>query len=252
MSIGLSVKRTNIPPVWGTKGLDVIYEVFSALSEYHRFMMALFFVLFILGTFFFWKVDRAKTILIVGLLAIPLIVSLYLSERMPMTARYLIYLLPFFFLGISLSFKPLAGLYKRKNITILLIAIFFLLQAPFLALYYIPHSTQYSKEDWRGIAQSIEGNSADGDYIFVVPYYTRLPLDIYYNNKSDGTYEFGVRNESEIKPILLRLKNNQAFFVVTGHLKAADPDGSTIQWLKNNTQRIDMTKEIELYKLQGV
>ena len=252
MSIGLSFKRTSIPPVWGTKGLDVIYEVFSALSEYHRFMMALFFVLFIIGTFFFWKVDRAKTILIVGLLAIPLIISLYLSERMPMTARYLIYLFPFFFLGISLSFKPLAGLYKRKDVTIILIVIFFLFQAPFLAYYYIPYSTQYSKEDWRGIAHSIEENSTNGDYIFVVPYYTRLPLDIYYSNKSDGTYEFGVRNESEIKQILRGIKNNQAFFVVTGHLKAADPDGSTIQWLQNNTQRIGMTKGIELYKLQLV
>ena len=46
-------KGLVFPPVWGTKGLDVIYEVFSALSEYHRFMMALFFVLFIIGTIFF-------------------------------------------------------------------------------------------------------------------------------------------------------------------------------------------------------
>ena len=250
--IELSLKRTRIPPVWGTKGLDVIYEIFSALSEYHRFMMALFFVLFIIGTFFFWKIDKAKTILLVGLLAIPIIISVYLSERMPMTARYLFYLLPVFFLGISLSFKPLAGLYKGKDITIILIVIFFLFQAPFLAYYYIPYSTQYSKEDWRGIAHNIEENSASGDYIFVVPYYTRLPLDIYYSNKSDGTFEFGVRNESEIMPILLSVKSNQAFFVITGHIKAADPDGSTIQWLQNNTHRIGMTKGIELRKLHLV
>ena len=56
-----------------------------------------------------------------------------------------------------------------------------------------------------------------------VPYYTQLPLDIYYSNRSYGTYEFGVRNESEIQPILLGLKNNQAYFVVTWHIKQLIP-----------------------------
>jgi mannosyltransferase len=248
-TIELFKKRTSVTPLWGAKGLDVIYKIFSALSEYDRSMIVLFIVLFMIGSFFLWKIDKAKTILMVGLLAIPIIVSIFLSERMPITARYLIFLLPFFFLGISLSFKPLAKLFKGKDITIILIVIFFLFQVPFLVYYYVPYSTDYSKEDWRGIAHSIEENSSRGDYVIVVPYYSRLPLDIYYNNSSDGTYEFGIQNESEIKPILLRAKNNQVFFVVTGHIKATDPDGSTETWLLNNTQRIGMTNEIELYKL---
>jgi len=249
LTISLFLKRTSLPPTWGTKGFDVVYQIFRALSEYHPAVMALFLILFVIGTFFLWKTDKAKAILIVGLLTIPILISIALAEKIPMDKRYLLYVLPFFFLGISLSLKPSAGLVKGRNVLIPLIIIFFLVQAPFLAYYYIPYSTQYSKEDWRGIAKSIEQNSAEGDYIIVIPYYTRLPLDLYYNNRSDGTYEFGVRNESEILPLLNTIKNNRAYFVVTWHITAVDPDGSTMQWLHNNTQSIGMTNEIELYAL---
>jgi len=249
LTINLYLKRTSIPPLYGIKGLEFLYETFSALSEYHRSTMALFLVLFFIGIIFIWKTDRSKAILIVGLFTFPILISVYLAERMPMDVRYLIYLLPFFFIGISLSLKPLAGLYKSKNVTLIFIVIFFLIQVPFLALEYNTYFTKYSKEDWRGIANIIEKNSAEGDYIIVIPYYTRLPLDIYYSNWSDGTYEFGVRNESEIKPILLSLKNKQVYFVVTRYIKTTDPDGSIFQWLFNNTRRIGIRKDIELYTL---
>jgi len=249
LTFNLYLKRTSTPPTWGIKGLEVFYQIFRALSEYHRTTMALFFGLFIIGIIFIWKTDRLKAILIAGLLALPILISFYLAEKMPISECYLIYILPFFFIGISISLKALAGFFKRKNIIIILIVLFFLIQAPFLAVYYNSYFTKYYKDDYRGIADIIEVNSAEGDYIIVIPYYARVPLDIYYNNKSDGTYEFGVRNESEIPPILLRLKNKQAYFVVTKHIDSADPDGSTIRWLDNNTQRIGITREIQLFSL---
>lgn len=247
--LGLYAKRTSTSPQWGTKGLDLAYQIFVSLSGYNRYVTVIFFVLFLTGIFFFWKTDRAKTMLMVGLLAVPIIVSVYLSERMPMTVRYLIFLFPVFFLGISLSLKPVAGLFRSKNSAIILMVLFFLFQAPFLAAYYVPYYTQNFKEDWRGMAMTIQENTTPGDYIIVVPYYTRLPLDIYYNNSTQGTFECGVRNESEIMPILSGLHNTTAYFVVTGHIAAADPDGSTMRWLQNNTQRIGTTKSIELYRL---
>ena len=168
-----------------------------------------------------------------------------------MDVRYLIYLLPFFFIGISLSLKPLTGLYKCKNCTLIYIVIFFLIQAPFLALYYNTYFTKYSKEDWRGISNIIEKTSLEGDYIIVIRNNIRLPLDIYYNNRSDGTYEFGVQNESDIEPILRSLRDKQGFFIVTEYINSSDPDGSTTQWLHNNTQRIGSTKGIELHLLNA-
>jgi mannosyltransferase len=249
LAINLSLIRTSIPPTWGSKGLGIVYQIFRALSEYQLCTMVLFLILFVIGTYSLWKTDTLKTILIIGLFAIPILISIVLAEKMPVDKRYLLYLLPFFFLGISLSLKPVAGLVKSKNVFIPLTVLFFLIQAPFLANYYLPYSTHYSKEDWRGIAKNIEENSAEGDYIILIPFYTRLPLDIYYSNRTDGTYEFGVRNESEITPLLMNRKNNQVFFVVTWHINAVDPDGSTIQWLHNNTQRMGMTHEIELYTL---
>jgi uncharacterized membrane protein len=245
--LNLYNKRTSTPPLpWGVKGFDIIFQTFNALSEYHRSISILFSILFIIGIVYIWKNNRFKAILIFGLLAVPILISIFLAEKVAMDERYLFYLLPVFFIGISFSLKSLAGLFKIKNITIIIVVIFFIIQSPFLALYYNTYFTQYSREDWRGMAQNIEGKSAEGDFIIVVPYYTRLPLDLYYSNKSDKTYEFGVRNVSEITSILMNLKNHQAYFVVTDHIKSADPTGNTIQWLKNNTKPIGFTKNIEL------
>lgn len=129
------------------------------------------------------------------------------------------------------------------------IVIFFLFQAPLLASYYNSYFTTYSKEDWRGIAHSIEENSNKGDYIIVIHNNSRLPLDFYYNNTSDGTYEFGVQNESEKKSILLGLQNKQAYFIVTRYVNTADPSGNTTFWLLNNIQKIEIFREIEHNKL---
>jgi mannosyltransferase len=241
--------RTAIPPTLGVKGLLVAKQIVFSLSEYQLFLEGLFCVLFVIGIIFIGKNDKAKALLLVGLLGIPVLISIYLAETVPMDIRYLFYLLPFFFLGISLSFVYLAELCKFRNAFIILVVIFFLIQAPFLAVYYNTYFTTYSKEDWRGIAHAIEQTSTRGDIIFVIPYYTKLPLDIYYNNGSYGTYEFGVRNESEILPLLAGLKTNQAHFVVTSHINAVDPDGSTLQWLHNNTHRTGTARSIELYSL---
>lgn len=208
--------------------------------------MILFCILFIIGIVYLWKNNRFNAVMIFGLLVIPVLVSIFLAEKVAMDERYLFYLLPVFFIGISIGLKSLAGLFGGKKITAIIVVIFFIIQIPFLALYYTTYFTQYSREDWRGMAKNIEEKSEEGDFIIIVPYYTRLPLDFYYSNKSDKTYEFGVRNVSEITSVLMNLKNHQAYFVVTDHIESADPTGNTTQWLKNNTKLIGFTKSIEL------
>jgi uncharacterized membrane protein len=250
LTINRYLERTSVAP-WGLKGLTLVYQTISALSEYRLPVMALFCVLFIIGILCLWKTDKEKTILIAGLLVIPIIISIYLSEKMTMQVYYLFYLIPFFFLGIALSLKPLAGLFKGKDVTIIVILIFFLIQVPFLAIYYNTHFTTYEKEDWRGIAHTLEDTNKKGDYIIVFPFYHRLSLDIYYSNKSQGTYEFGIGNASEITKILPDGKNNQVYFVVKKSVRITDPDGSTIRWLQNNTKNIGSSDEIEIYKLNS-
>jgi mannosyltransferase len=250
LAISTYLKRTSIPPgLWGEKGPDVAFRIFRTLSEYHSSLMVVFSALCLMGIFFYWKTDRGKTILITGLLVIPVITNMVLSEKMPVFDRYLIVLLPFFFLGISLSLKPLARLSGGKDIVIAIIVIFFLIQVPFLASYYTTYFTGYSKEDWRGIAQGIEGNSTRGDYIIVIPYFEQVSLDVYYSNISQGTYEFGVRNESEIQQILLTVNHNHVYFVVSESEKIIDPDRNMIQDLQNTTKPIGIPGRLNLYRL---
>ena len=254
LTINRYLERTS-GAQWGWSGLDVVYQIISALSDYHLFVMVLFCVLFITGILFLWKTDKAKTILISGLLVIPIIVSVYLSEKMPMQPYYLFYLLPFFFLGISLSLKPFAALFKGKfkgkDVAIIVILIFFLIQVPFLAIYYNTYFTKYSKDDWRGIAHTIEENNTKGDVIIVFPYYYRLSLDLYYSNTSQETYEFGIGNASDITKILPVGKNNQVYFVVKKSIRVTDPDGSTMVWLQNNTKSMGSSYGLDIYRLNS-
>jgi uncharacterized membrane protein len=251
LAVNLFFKRISIPPHWGVKGIDVFYQTFNALSEYHRSTMALFCVLFVIGIVSLGKTDKSKTIFIVGLLTIPLLVSVYLAEKMPMNARHLIYLLPFFFLGIAISLESLARMVRHKNFFVILLVIFFLIQAPFLLVTYNVYYSKYSKEDWRGIATIIKDTTVKGDYIIVIPNSTRVALDNYYSNTTDGTYEFGARNVSEIKQITSRSNNNHIFLVMTGYVTYADPTGNTLPWVKNNTRWIGSMQEIDLYALNA-
>lgn len=239
----------SIPPVWGIKRFEFLNRLFITLSAEHFTLMVLFLLLFTSGLFFILKHDKAKGILVMGLFALPIFIGLYLAEVTPMDVRYLILLLPFFFLGISCSIKPLANLLKYKNATSIFLIIFFAIQTPFLALTYHTYYTEYSKEDWRGIANSLRETSSGGDYIFIVPGYTSLPLNFYYDNTTDATFEFGTQNESEISSRIENLKNNKAFFVVTDHIKAADPGGRTLKWIKNNSHIIEKKNGINLYLL---
>ena len=122
------------------------------------------------------------------------------------------------------------------------IVLLVVINAPMLVNYY----SGYSKEDWRGFSSQLQQLTRQGDLIVVVPGYVSQPLDYYYSNTSDQTIEFSAYTAGDLKTINAQKNNNTLFFVVTGDISAANPEGDAIAWLEENTKSLGQNTGIYL------
>ncbi len=99
-------------------------------------------------------------------------------------------------------------------------------------------------EDWRGYAAMLSKATNPGDLVVTVPGYASTPLDYYYNNKTDGTIEVGADSASALESAVLQKTNGKVYFVVTGDINAANPQGDAVQWLE--------TKSVALGQYSGI
>lgn len=243
VTAGLFVERTAAAPTYGIQSLPVIYETVRQVSGYNEFVMILFLVLFVVGTAFVWRDNKQGALLLITMMVLPLIVSLLLSTSMPMLPRYLIYLLPFYFVGIAASYQALFTVFPGKKAIYLFIVVIMLLSVPFLASYY----TEYQKNDWRGFSAALGENTAAGDVVVVMPGYMHQPLNYYYDNTTDSTIEYGATTSQDLISIQDRHANTRTFYVVTGDLNAANPNGDALAWLQQNTRYAGQNMGIYLF-----
>jgi len=162
---------------------------------------------------------------------------------MTMNPRYLIYLLPVFFVLVALSFPVIFRLVPNRNMLYIVLALIFIVNAPLLAEYY----SNYTKEDWRGVAGIVQSKTQDGDMVVLVPSYMMMPMDYYYSNITDKTREYGATNRTDLENLYLLKGNSSIFYVVTGDISAADPQGDALAWLTENA-KID-TERTGIYLL---
>ncbi|RXE55413.1 glycosyl transferase [Methanoculleus taiwanensis] len=243
VTAGLFVERTAAAPTYGIQSLPIIYETVRQVSGYNEFVMILFLVLFVVGTAFVWRDNKQGALLLITMMVLPLIVSLLLSTSMPMLPRYLIYLLPFYFVGIAASYQALFTVFPGKKAIYLFIVVIMLLSVPFLASYY----TEYQKNDWRGFSAALGENTAAGDVVVVMPGYMHQPLNYYYDNTTDSTIEYGATTSQDLISIQDRHANTRTFYVVTGDLNAANPNGDALAWLQQNTRYAGQNMGIYLF-----
>ena len=123
------------------------------------------------------------------------------------------------------------------------IALLVIVSAPTLVDYY----KGYSKEDWRGFSGQIQKMTNPGDLIVVVPGYISQPLNYYYANASDQTFEFGANTGKQLEAINAGKGNNTAFFIVTGDISSANPNGDAIAWLNTYTKPLGQNTGIYLF-----
>jgi mannosyltransferase len=234
VTVHLFLIRTSAPPTYGARGFDAIQLTFIQFSGYTIYLTAIFIVLFVLGLVQLFKVRKDTFILSVLVIMGTLLASYIFSFVMPMIPRYLIFMLPFFFVPIASSYHIFFRATKTPMIVYIMIILILAVCIPQLYSY----NTTYSKEDWRGLAQNLQGATQPGDVIVAVPTYVQMPLEYYYSNSTDGTIIVGASNLQELQEIPVKYQNTTIFYIVTPDISATDPSGASIQWLETKTMYV--------------
>lgn len=242
VTFNLFLARTSSPPTFGMQGPDLIYQILFQISGSSAPVLASFTLLFLLGVVYTWREDRNGALLLVFMMALPLAASLVLSSRMPMIPRYLIYLLPVYFVGIASAYPALLALVRERWAVAIFIAAAVLVAVPLLSTYY----TIPQKNDWRGFAAELGAMTGEGDLVVVLPPYIAQPLDYYYSNATDGTLEMGATTEDDLEAIRDRYPGRRAFYVATADIFAADPSGNAAGWLEENARVVGQYTGIHL------
>jgi mannosyltransferase len=233
ITIQLFAKRTASAPTFGIQGPGIIIATFAQISG-SEIAMYILFLLFIAGIVQAFLLDKKKGIFLVTLTVLTFVISNFLSYKIPMQPRYLIFLTIVYFIAIALSCTLLLTLMNSRGVVYGFIALLVIINIPMIAGYY----SGYTKEDWRGFAGGLQQQTRPGDFVVVVPGYVSQPLDYYYSNTSDQTIEFSAYTAGDLKAINAQKKNNSLFFVVTGDISAANPEGDAAAWLEANTKSL--------------
>ena len=243
VSLQLLIARTASAPTYGIQGLGIILETFIQVAGMNDITMYLLVALFIFGMIQAFRIGKNKGIFLVLITVLTFVISDILSFKMPMLPRYLIFISIVFFLGIAVSYQLVNSLWNSKVVVYGFIVVLFVISAPVLAGYY----SGYSKDDWRGFSESLQQKTIPGDVVVSVPAYIDQPLDYYYSSTKADTREYGATTGQDLEKIYSQKGNSTMYFVVTGDISAADPDGDALAWLQNNTRLADQDTGIYLF-----
>jgi len=249
VTIRLAVRRIARPPSWGNQGLDVVTAtVHQLLGQSPGFLFLVLLGLLIAGLVQTWFLDRKKGLFLVFVAGVTFAVSCILSFLMPMAPHYLIFLSIVFFLCIAMSYRAVIAVWNHRAAVYLLVIALFFINVPALAGYY----SGYAKEDWRGFSADLAGRTNPGDTVVVIPSYISHPLEYYFSPVRDQTLLLAATTgrDLENRHLSCRAGNRTVYFVVMDeHLRAANPDGSALAWLRNNANFAgsDTTTKISLY-----
>jgi 4-amino-4-deoxy-L-arabinose transferase-like glycosyltransferase len=232
VTINLFMIRTGAPPTYGIQGFGIITESIRQMLGYNIIPEIVLIVLFLIGLFQAFRTDKMKFSLISAMIVLTFIASYFLSFAMPMIPRYLIFILPLFFVTIGYSYLPLWTFVKDRRIVYGLLILMVLISIPGLSGYY----TQYTKEDWRGMAGVLQQATVDGDVVVVLPSYIEMPLTYYYSNQTDHTRLYTANTIAELENINRMKGNNSIYYIITPDISAVNPSGEVVAWMQANTQ----------------
>ncbi len=249
VAMGLFFKVTSSAPTWGLSGLNVFTQTILQITD-GIYLAVIFGILAAIGCIFllFKKDRRDYGYLMILSLILPFIVSYILSSLMPMSPRYMIYILPFFFVSIAAAFCFIPQNIDYKKVAAAAIAVLFVISIPYFMGYY----TTYTKNDWRGFSGQLSSITNEGDYVVVLPGYMSQPLNYYYSNSTDGTIQVGASSAATLEQINAKRLNSTgepvAYYIITWDISAANPSGDALDWISKNAQFIGQNMGIYVFR----
>ena len=229
-------RLTGAPPTYGVLGPILVQETIirfsGGYSSLNGIVAIIYFVLMFAGLLYLYIENKNKCLFSAMFLILPIAISVLISSKMTMNPRYLIYLLPVYFTLVAMCYPIIFRIIPNRNLLYLIVILIGVMNAPLLAEYY----SNYTKEDWRGFAGIVQSKTQDGDVIVLVPNYMSAPLNYYYSNLTDKTFEYGANNRTDLENIYLMKGNSSIFYVVTGDISAANPQGDALAWLSEKAR----------------
>lgn len=237
-------RKTAHSPTWGSQGINLIIDIVRVSFGSFKIIVFIMAILFLLGLIQIFMTDIDKFTLLVIAIAIPMCISYILSFGMPIVTRYLICLLPFFFIGISSAFILFQYLTKKVTFLSIVVLILIITSIPSLQLYY--SSTSKNSQDWKGFSQDIHNLTDEGDIIIMVPGYYYHPFSYYYNNSTENTFVYTANNKTDLENAFSE-KDGKKIFLVVCNIKNMNSPKEMIQWIEMHATIIKKHEEILLY-----
>jgi len=244
VTVGLFFKRTASAPTWGLSGISVITDSFNMILGGNIIITVILLLLALAGIYRIYTENKSYALLLLLSIFVPFIVSMILSAKIPMSPRYLIFVMPFLLVAIGSVIGFVPKNIEWKKVAAVAVVFALLINIPMLAGYY----SGFSKNDWRGFSEKLSGITEDGDYIVVMPGYMKQPLDYYYSSGNDNTIEKLADNSDALKAIHEESGDKMTYYVVTGDISAANPEGDAIQWLEENAELLGQHTNIYIFK----
>lgn len=252
-----AASRVGGEVTWGIGPSYLIPILFSRFTTFSSSPSILLLILFVAGIIAVLLHNKKQALLLGMWFILPILVSFYLSSVMPFQPRYLIFILPAFLILVARGITAIPPLFisetshsgkkrkesksdsTKKQVVFVSLIVFSLLltSAGSLADYY----STAQKNDWREVSSVIEMNTQQGDVVVALPSYISKPLKYYYNNSSDGTHiETIGYTHDELNSVVEQTAPNRIFFVLTGDINAANPEGTALSWLQSNANVVSV------------
>jgi mannosyltransferase len=246
LTIFSGISKIAAAQLWGVRGTDVITNVLWNELGQSVWVMFLLIFLFLLGLLWLFFHNRRQFFFMVTAIVLPLVITVALSYRMAITDRYLIGLLPFFFIGIAYfigSFRHRIVTVRLSCIVILVLVAFSL---PSLTTYYSADSK--NGQDWKSLSSGLPDQTGPGDLILVFPYYEITPLSFYYHNETEHTFVYGSKNTTDLEGFVLQDPDQKKFLIIADSTNT-DSSGEIRQWITAHAGLVEQNQELSLYRI---
>ena len=252
-----AISRTSTgAPTWGIgQSLSFIPTMLIQFSTQEPKSSNIFLLVFIIGLIASALRQKDQFVFMGIFLVIPFIASYILAAKLPFSPRYLLFLLPVYLILVSRGITAVVNLLhssnkspskntiQKRHVSIIIIALLFLaITLPHITTYY--DTTQ--KNDWRTTSLYLESVTQPGNAVAPMPGYMFQALGYYYDNSSDGTIRASP-SYSESKMSSFVSNYDRVWFLVTGDINAANPDGSALRWLQNNASFVNQITGIYIF-----
>ena len=238
--------KADVAGSWGYQGIALIINTIQ--EEFGRYDIGSIILcfLFLVGIVRLLCNDRKQFLFMAGAIAIPLSITIILSYKMAIVPRYLIGLLPFFFLGISYAIGSVHRRIFRVRVSCIAILVLVAISVPSIHMYYSADS-KYG-HDWKGLSPELYNLTGPDDRIFIYPPYNTQALMYYYNNETDHTFIEGIGNKKDLEwgsrqnPV----QKNFVIIVDSGHLRRSGEIG---QWIDSHAMLVEKHDDLYVYMI---